>query len=85
MKTKAFIAILLCCLCGSAWTQTLEGRVTDERSQPLEFVNVVLYSLPDTAQITGTITDADGNFSLTSEKVNNGFIEYRLQVISRRG
>ena len=75
MKTKAFIAILLCCLCGSAWTQTLEGRVTDERSQPLEFVNVVLYSLPDTAQITGTITDADGNFSLTSEKVSNGFIE----------
>ena len=75
MKTKAFIAILLCCLCGSAWAQTLEGRVTDERSQPLEFVNVVLYSLPDTAQITGTITDADGNFSLTSEKVSNGFIE----------
>ena len=52
MKTKAFIVILLCCLCGSAWTQTLEGRVTDERSQPLEFVNVVLYSLPDTYSLS---------------------------------
>ena len=78
MKAKIFTVILLCCLCGSAWAQTLEGRVMDERNQPLEFANVEVYALPDTLLVTGTITDSLGVFTLNIPELSNSVIKVSL-------
>lgn len=43
----------------------LDGRVTDEAGSPMEFVNVVWLSLPDSTYVQGDVTDAEGRFSLT--------------------
>ena len=41
----------------------ISGVVVDSHSQPLSYANVSLYSLPDSTLISGTITNADGQFS----------------------
>ena len=48
--------------------QTFTGKVVDEKSQPLPYANVVLLSLPDSAFVTGTVSDESGAFTLRSEK-----------------
>ena len=58
---------LLCGLC-SVSAQTFTGKVVDEKSQPLPYANVVLLSLPDSAFVTGTVSDESGAFILRSEK-----------------
>ena len=62
----------LCLLCGlcSVSAQTFTGKVVDEKSQPLPYANVVLLSLPDSAFVTGTVSDESGIFTLRSEKPN---------------
>ena len=50
--------------------QTFTGKVVDEKSQPLPYANVVLLSLPDSAFVTGTVSDESGAFTLRSEKPN---------------
>ena len=50
--------------------QTFTGKVVDEKSQPLPYANVVLLSLPDSAFVTGTVSDESGAFTLRSEKLN---------------
>ena len=44
--------------------QTFTGKVVDEKSQPLPYANVVLLSLPDSAFVTGTVSDESGAFTL---------------------
>ena len=48
----------------ATYAQQLTGRVVDTQNQPIEFANVALYALPDSALVTGTITDAHGDFTL---------------------
>jgi hypothetical protein len=63
--------ILLLCgmmlipLCIAA--QQVTGRIVDEQQQPLEFANVVWLALPDSSFVQGTVTDATGAFSLSSQ------------------
>jgi hypothetical protein len=55
----------------------IRGRVLDSELQfPLEYANIVLYDKTSKAQITGTITDKDGNFRLTG--INPGI--YYMEV-----
>lgn len=56
-----FLLIGLCC--GLQATAQVSGQVTDERSNPLEFVNIVLLALPDSVYTNGTISDGNGRFS----------------------
>ena len=60
----------LCLLCGicSVSAQTYSGKVTDEKNRPLPYANIVLLSLPDSAFVTGTVSDESGAFTLRSEK-----------------
>ncbi|GJQ19673.1 MAG: TonB-dependent receptor [Bacteroidia bacterium] len=45
----------------------ITGRVLEQESgQPLEYTNIVLFSLPDSGQVTGTVTDRSGEFALTN-------------------
>ncbi len=41
-------------------TATIQGKITDERNQPLELVNIAVFGLPG-----GTTTARDGNFMLS--------------------
>ena len=65
----------------------LTGHVFDgARSAPIEYANVVLYSLPDSAQVTGAVTDKSGAFRLNGVKpgryyVELSFIGYRDRTV----
>lgn len=63
-----FIGITLSSVGLSA--QTISGKLIDENSLPLPYANVVLLSLPDSAFVSGTISDEDGLFSLQSTSEN---------------
>ncbi|MEZ4905313.1 MAG: carboxypeptidase-like regulatory domain-containing protein [Spirosomataceae bacterium] len=62
---------------------TLSGRIQDQQTkQPLQYVNIVLKTDQDSAFVAGTITDAEGRFSLASIKKGkyllvSSFIGYR--------
>jgi len=66
---------------------TIIGRVFDAaQGAPVEYVNVVLRSLPDSAQVTGAVTDKTGAFRLDAVKagryyVELSFIGYRDKVV----
>lgn len=69
------------------WAQTVEGVITDETSQPIEYVNVLLYSLPDSSFVTGVVTDKYGHFTLSFNEKLNYFIKvsclgYKSQNLS---
>lgn len=55
----------------------IEGHVIDNQKAPLEFVNVILFSLPDSVFITGTTTDSTGYFAIENITINNNHL---LQV-----
>jgi len=69
-------------------TWTLKGKILDSLSkQPLEYCTVIVYSLRDSTLITGGITDAEGNFSITIPrpgrfKVKISFLGYATRTIS---
>ena len=55
---------LLFSLCTVPLTaQTIRGTVTDTDGTPLEFANVLLFQLPDSAMVFAELTDLDGNFA----------------------
>ena len=56
MTLKALSSLILCGLFFPLNAQ-LKGIVSDQNSNPIEFANVAVYSLPDSTLITGTITD----------------------------
>lgn len=56
--------------------QNITGRVIDEQNQPIEFVNVALFSRSDSAIITGTITDNKGAFSLQVGLSGDHFLQF---------
>ncbi|HEV7349267.1 TonB-dependent receptor [Telluribacter sp.] len=56
---------------------SLNGVIRDKQStQPLEYANVTIHSLPDSALVNGAVTAADGSFELTKLKAGS----YYLQV-----
>jgi outer membrane receptor protein involved in Fe transport len=60
---------------GNRQTSSIEGKILDlNTSAPLEFANVVLFSLADSTQITGTATDKSGGFVLQGIKPGNYFL-----------
>lgn len=52
----------------TAYCQTFTGRVIDEQAQPMEYANVVLLNRADSAFIQGTVTKADGTFSIQADR-----------------
>ena len=58
---KTIIPIILLFFCGFMYSQTtVTGSVTDDTGQPIPGANVIVVGTT-----TGTVTDFDGNFSLT--------------------
>ncbi len=66
----------------------LKGRITDNNSLPLPGATITILSLPDSAFISGAITDSVGNFifnSLTSGKylVKINYLGYKDRFITK--
>lgn len=63
------------------------GKVIDaQTAEPLEYTNVALYSLRDSALVTGTITSKNGEFSLENVKAGRfyaliNFVGYRNKIV----
>jgi len=95
MKRRVFAAAVALCLAGVGAAQpgagqragTIIGRVFDAgQGVPVEYANVVLYSLPESTQVSGTITDKTGGFRLDAVKPGRyylevSFIGYRDRVM----
>lgn len=64
MRLKLLCACVLLVATANISSQNISGRITDDNRQPVEFANVVLLALPDSAFLQGTISGADGSFQL---------------------
>lgn len=83
--------VLLCFLITSRFAignSTIRGRVIDEQSQPLPFVNVVLLNSADSAFIQGTVTKGDGTFTIETDRNDRllkvSSVGYQTQYIQAR-
>ncbi len=45
-------------------TGKITGKIQDENQTPLPYSNVVVYNLPDSAMVTGTVTSESGDFEI---------------------
>ena len=87
MKQTILIAIATLFFSFGISAQTITGKVTDTQNQPLEFANVALYSLPDSALLTGAVTNQQGEFSLAPNGTKDAFLSVSLigyETITRR-
>ncbi len=55
--------------------QSITGKVTDKDNQPIEFANVALYSLSDSTLVTGTITNKEGEFTISPNGTKKAFLQ----------
>ena len=66
MDKKITCGILTFLLMSSAFTTTavpVSGKIIEESTgSPLEYVNIVLLALPDSAFVSGTVSGEDGLF-----------------------
>ena len=68
---KRVILLSMMCLATIAMeAQSISGRVVDEQFQPMASVNVVLLNRTDSAYVAGTVTNADGTFSVETNNKN---------------
>lgn len=94
-KSLSFVVVFTIILIGNVSAQnrsdtqaSIVGTVLDvNSSQPMEFANIVLFSLPDSVQTTGTVTNSKGLFTLDGIKNGNyflriSFIGYDAQFIN---
>ncbi len=63
----------------------VRGMVVDSVGQiPMEYVNIVLYGMQDSSQVTGTITDSNGRFRLTELRPGRYFAEVSFMGYQRK-
>ena len=75
LKTILFL-LVLCTT--QPLTAQIKGTVTDTRHNPIAFVNVALYALPDTTFITGAVTDSLGKYTITTDREKNSMIKVTM-------
>ena len=85
-KKPAFVLSCIILITNYLTATNIQGKVMDENNQPIEFANVVLYSLPDSSLVSGTITNKNGEFSLTANGTEKGFLKisfigYETQIV----
>ncbi len=62
---KSLMLLFVIAAVASAFGREIRGKVVGENASPLDYVNVVLYS--DSTYVTGTVTDSDGDFSISAD------------------
>lgn len=58
-----FLSFVFVC---QASGQTICGMLVDETEQPVAYANIVLLAMPDSAFVSGTVSDEKGNFVLNA-------------------
>lgn len=54
----------------------ISGKILDQSSStPMEYVTVVLFSVSDSSMVSGTITDADGKFTISGISFGDYYLE----------
>ena len=76
MKRMIFTAMLLHCVCAGIGADSLTGKVTDEAHRGVAYANVVLLALPDSVFVAGTVSDADGCFTLEASAPGEGLLRF---------
>lgn len=82
---KILFSLILCGLILPLSAQ-IKGTVSDINSNPIEFANVAIYSLPDSTLITGTTTNEFGAFEISTDNSDDkllrvSFIGYETQTL----
>lgn len=85
MTLKILSSLVICGILFPLNAQ-IKGVVSDTDSNPIEFANVAVYSLPDSTLITGTTTDQSGSFTIDADNSYNkllriSFIGYETQTL----
>jgi len=68
MKILISICLLISAGLTSYALEDWKGRVIDASGEPVAYANVALLSKADSTIISGTVTDEDGTFSITSDE-----------------
>lgn len=75
--TFIYPLFLLCLLAlPSSAQHTLSGTVISATGQPLDYVTILLRSLPDSSLVKGAISDSLGTYAFSPVSPGNYFIEY---------
>ena len=75
MNMHIIITALLALVAMTGQAQEIAGRVIDEQSQPMPFVNVVLLNRSDSAFVAGAVTKDDGTFSISTDNKQDGLLK----------
>lgn len=88
MKQIIITMLLAFTTTGAEAQGNITGRVIDEQSQPMPFVNVVLLNRADSAFIVGAVTKDDGTFTIETDRNDEllkvSSIGYQTQYIQAR-
>jgi len=53
----------------------ISGKIIDENEEPLEYANIIIYSLRDSSLVTGGITNVGGEFSIDEVPFGRYYLE----------
>ena len=71
MRMRQIFLFMVMLLAGSnVFAQSINGRIVDEKGNPLPFANVMMLNRTDSTFISGTISGEDGYFKLKVECKN---------------
>jgi len=68
---KKNVLLMIVFFANVAYSQVLTGRILNDNGDPIMNVNVSLLHLSDSSFIKGTISDANGRFSINSDTKDN--------------
>ncbi len=78
MKTKLPLLLAILMTVALSVSAQIKGTIHDNMDHPIEYVNVALFSLPDTTLIGGSVTDSVGNFTIASNEIENTFLQISM-------
>ncbi len=77
--TTTLLLLLLLLFLGTSFgfaQNSIKGKIIDAQSQPLPYVNIILYKIGNEANPTGTVSDDNGNYSFKNIAKGN----YKIAV-----
>nr|MCR5131962.1 carboxypeptidase-like regulatory domain-containing protein [Prevotella sp.] len=74
IRLAVLSAVILLSVTTHAKAHDLDGKVINEKGEPIAFVNVVLLSQPDSVFVQGAVTDEQGHFNIVTNK-NEGILK----------
>ena len=77
MKIISVVALVLL-VAHYNFAQNVRGTVVDKNGDPIEFVNVILYSHPDSAFVKAELSDTVGKYSVSLPSNNQYYLEFQM-------